>query len=394
MKKLISGLAVLFLLGCADPQPTPLLYQVKQQEFDVSIPAKGELFAAQATVISAPMSRNGVQVVSWLAPEYSHVKKGDVIVRFDGESMQIQSKNKRNELAKTQQDMLNKSGELKKDLSGINKDITMVDQERIFAEQFSIEDERIRSKLEIIESLQNAEYLGTKQNYLNWKNDSFSESAKGDMGLLKMKQQLHQAKLDQLSASLSQLEIKAPHDGLLAYKINWRGEKARTGQTMWPGQKIAELPDISVMKAKLRVIENEAIDLAKDKPVNFRLNANAEQVFTGKIESIAPFPKTIRRGDPQKYFEVVVILDQQHPEQFVPGQKIEASIEIMAKQAKMIVPKQSVFSDQNESFVYLYQGGDFVKTKVEVGQASLSHIEIKLGLTLGQQVSLTSQEKS
>lgn len=393
MKKIILITAIV-LLGCAEPESTPLLYQVNEKAFEVVVPAKGELFAAQATVISAPMSSNGVQVIAWLAPEYSQVKKGDVIVRFDGESMQVQSKNKRNELAKTEQDFLEKSGELNKDLSGINKDIAMVDQEKLFAEQFSIEDERIRSKLEIIESLQNAEYLGTKQDYLNWKSESFSESAKGDMGLIEMKQQLHQTKINQLTESLSQLEIKAPHDGLLAYKINWRGEKARTGQAMWPGQKIAELPDTSVMKAKLWVIESEAIDLAKDKRISLRLNANVEQVFYGKIETVAPFPKTIRRGDPQKYFEVIAVLDQQNQAQFVPGQKIEANIEIEANQSRLIVPKQSVFSDQNQSFVYVYQSGDFIKTKVETGQSSLSHIAIKSGLTAGQNISLTPQGKS
>ncbi|GHF00952.1 efflux RND transporter periplasmic adaptor subunit [Thalassotalea profundi] len=394
MNKIITIIAALALLSCSEQDSPPLLYSVEEKPFEVIIPAKGELFAAQATVISAPMSRNGVQVISWLAPEFSHVKKGDTIVRLDGESMQVQSKNKLNELALIQQDMQQKSGELNKELSGINKDIAMVDQEKLFAEQFSIEDERIRSKLEIIESLQNAEYLGTKQGYLNWKNESFSESAKGDMGLLEMKQQLSQTQIDQLKASLSQLEIKAPHDGLLAYKVNWRGEKVRTGQTMWPGQKIAELPDISVMKAKLWVIENEAIDLEKDKKVALRLNANAEHVFYGKIESIAAFPTSIKRGDPQKYFEVIVKLDQQNPEQFVPGQKIEADIEIASNQQKLIIPKQSVFSDQNQLFVYIYQSGRFVKTKIETGASSLSHIVVASGLEAGQKISLTSQEKS
>ncbi|GAA5132626.1 efflux RND transporter periplasmic adaptor subunit [Thalassotalea piscium] len=393
MKYILTLIAALVLFGCTESESPPLLYHVEEKPFDVKIPAKGELFAAQATAINAPMSSNGMQVIAWLAPEFSHVKKGDVIIRFDGESMQVESKNKLNELAKTQQDMLEKSGALNKELSGINKDMIMVDQEKLFAEQFSIEDERIRSKLEIIESLQNAEYLGTKQDYLNWKSDSFSESAKGDMGLLEMKQQLHQTKIDQLSARLSQLEVKAPHDGLLAYKVNWRGEKARTGQTMWPGQKIAELPDTSVMKAKLWVIENEAIDLGKGKKVSLRLNANAQQVYYGTIAAVTAFPKTIRRGDPQKYFEVIVELDEQHPDQFVPGQKVEALITVMAKKSRLIVPKQSVFSDRNQSYVYLYKSGDFIKNKVEIGQSSLSYFEITSGLTSGQEISLISQEK-
>ncbi len=52
---------VLFLLGaCSEESVSPLLYQVKPQAFAIEIPAEGELFAARATVISAPISRSGV----------------------------------------------------------------------------------------------------------------------------------------------------------------------------------------------------------------------------------------------------------------------------------------------------------------------------------------------
>ena len=282
-----------------------MLYEVTKQDFTVNVPAKGELFAAKATVISAPMGRRGSQNISWLAPEFSRVKKGDVIARFDGEAMEIQSKDRLNELSITEQEIIEKTGMLNMELDAINKDIGMVGQEKDFAENFSIDDIGIRSKLEILDSLQNTQYLGSKEKYLHWKNDSFSASSEGDLGLLEMKQTQSKSKLKQLSDGLSKLEVKAPHDGLLSYKANWRGEKPRAGQSLWPGQKIAELPDISNMKVKLFVLESEAINLTIDKSVTFHLNAYADKKFLGKVEKVAPFPTSIKRGDPQKYFEII-----------------------------------------------------------------------------------------
>ncbi|MBA6263971.1 MAG: efflux RND transporter periplasmic adaptor subunit [Colwellia sp.] len=393
-KTLIVSLLFIAITGCSGQESDPLLYEVTQQEFVVNVPAKGELFAAKATVISAPISRQGPQNISWLAPEFSRVKKGDVIARFDGEAMEIQSKDRRNELSITKQEIIEKTGMLNQALDSISKDIGMVGQEKSFAENFSINDDQIRSKLEILDSLQNTQYLGSKEEYLYWKNDSFSASSAGDMGLLEMKQAQSKSKLKQLSEGLAKLEVKAPHDGLLAYKANWRGEKPREGQSLWPGQKIAELPDISNMKVKLFVLESEAINLAIDKPVSITLNAYSDKPFKGTVETVAPFPTSIKRGDPQKYFEVIVVLTEQNTELFVPGRKLEANIEIIATSKKMVIPLQSVFVEAKQSFVYLYKNGDYISTPVTLGQASLSHVEILSGLKEGQKIALTNKEHS
>jgi len=394
-KTLIVSLLFLSITGCSEQVSAPLLYVVSKQDFTVTVPAKGELFAAKATVISAPTGRRrGALNISWLAPEFSRVKKGDVIARFDGEAMEIQSQDRLNELSITEQEIIEKTGMLNMELDSINQDIGMVGQEKNFAEKFSVNNEEIRSRLEILDSLQNTQYLSSKEEYLYWKNDSFSASSAGDMGLLEMKQAQSQSKLKQLEDGLSKLEVKAPHDGLLSYKANWRGEKPRAGQSLWSGQKIAELPDISNMKVKLFVLESEAINITVNKVVTFSLNAYADRAFQGKVETVAPFPASIKRGDPQKYFEVIVTLAEQKPKLFVPGRKLQADIEIVTTSRKVIVPLQSIFVEAKQSFVYLYENGSYKSAPVTLGQASLSHVEILSGLKEGQKIALTNKENS
>ena len=390
----IIFLVIFLLSGCSEVVNSPLLFKVKKQTFKVNVLAKGELFAAKATSINAPHSRRGVQNLAWLAPEFSFVKKGEVIARFDGEAMEIASRNRENDLAITLQEIIEKNSVLNKELDAINKDIDIVGQERFFAEKFTIEDEAIMSKLDIVDAMQNTAYLGAKQGYLHWKEGSFSESSTGEMDLLEMKQKQHQNKLNSLTDSLSQLEVKAPHDGLLSYKANWRGEKPRAGQAIWPGHKIAEIPDISQMKAKLFVLESEAIGLAVGKKVNLLLDAYINSPFTGVIHSVAPFPQSIKRGDPQKYFEVIVTLHEQNPALFLPGRKLQANINIAEDEAKLVVPLQSIYSKQNESYVYVYRNSKFEITKVTLGQASLSHVEVTSGLSAGQSIALVNMEES
>ena len=384
----------LLLSACSAEKSPPLLYQVSPQTLSVIVPAKGELFSAKATVISAPMSSRGMQNIAWLAPEFSFVKKGDVIARFDGEAMTKESNEKQLDLDINVQEIIEKEGMLNQQLEEINKDIGLISQETTFAKNFTIDDVRIRAKIDILDELQNTEFLLAKEQYLHWQSDSFSASSEGEMGLLTMKKQQSQDKIKQLTDSLSQLEVTAPHDGLLTYKANWRGEKPRAGQSIWPGKKIAELPDVSEMKAKLFVFENEALNLAVDKKVSFYLNAYADLGFAGKIESVAKFPQSIKRGDPQKFFEVIVTLDNQNPELFVPGRKLEAKINITQKQEVLLIPLQSIFTNDNQSFVYLYKNGLYVQVPVTLGQVSLSHVEVISGLSAGQQIALTDKENS
>lgn len=391
--KSVSTLIFLFgLMSCSDTTVEPLLYQVKKEVFNIEVPAKGELFSAKATVISAPISNTGRQNIAWLAPEFSSVKKGDLIAKFDGEAMSIKSKEKHNELAITKQNIVEKNGDLSKKLGIIDKDIGLVAQEKIFAESYSIDDVNIRSKLEILESLQNTAYLGAKQEYLSWKSGSFNKSSAGDMALLTMQQQQHLDKIEQLSQGLAQLEVRAPHDGLLTYKANWRGEKPRAGQSLWSGQKIGELPDISVMKAKLYVHESEAIGLKTGQKVDLNLLAYSDNIFNGIVEEVAAFPRTIKRGDPQKFYEVIVTLNSQDQALFLPSRKVEANIVIEKNNEKLLIPLQSVFTQNNQPYVYLFDKGQYKQQVVDLGKSSLSHVEILKGLDEGQKISLVQVE--
>lgn len=391
MKLKIFSYAILtlVLVGCskAPEQKNALVYEVAKSEFATVIKAKGHLSAANETTIVAPTGSRGPQTLAWLLPEYSQVKKGDVIARFDGEQMQRQSEKSGNKAAIVQQELKEQTAKINKDKSLLEHDIVIVGEEKQFAEDYSIEDERIRSKLDILETLQNVEFLNAKNDYYQWQTTRFAQSSQGELAILEMKEKQHTQKIAMLEANLAQLEITAPHDGLLTHNSNWRGEKPRAGETLWPGQKIAALPDITKMQLTLLVPEREAIDLAKDQSVTFKLLALPEQRFSGKLLTISPFPKSIKRGDPQKYYELTASINEQSPF-FQPGLKLNAHITVHKTEQLLIVPKQSVFTEQNAHYVYLAKDGDFIKTQVQLGKHNLSHIEITSGLSPNDVISL------
>ncbi|MFD1216359.1 efflux RND transporter periplasmic adaptor subunit [Microbulbifer celer] len=377
----------LFLSACAEKQSDPLLYQIQYSERQALVPARGELEAASATSIQAPSS-GPPKFISWLAPEYSLVKKGDVIARFDGKSMRRQKSRAVGELSLAEEDLREKRGLLDTEQMGILTDIDQVSVEKRFAERFSVDDERLKSRLEILEEQLDTRYLQSKLSYLDWKNARFSAGAEGELAVLSVQQQKHSAQIARLSQGLSELEVVAPHDGLLTYSANWRGEKPQVGGQIWPGHKVADLPDTSVMQAKLQVAEREAVGLTEGQGITLWFETDPAQRFAGQVESISAAPSTIERGNPQKYYQVVAVFDKQFPQQFKLGRGVRAQIRVADAGRRLEVPAQCLFRDSTGVFVYLYRGGQFLRRNVTPGRATPTHVEIVDGLAPGDRIAL------
>ena len=377
----------LSLSACVDKQPEPLLYPVQYREREALVPAIGELEAESATAIQAPVS-GPPKFISWLAPEYSLVKKGDVIARFDGEQMRRTKNYTEGELTQAEEDLREKRGLLDTEQVAILADIDQVSVEKGFAEQFSVDDDRLMSRLEILEQQLDTRYLQSKLNYLDWKNQRFATGAEGELAILAVQQQKHSAQIERLEQGLSELKIFAPHDGVLTYTANWRGEKPQVGGQVWPGHKVADLPDTSVMQARLQVLEREAVGLAEGQLVTLWFETQPAQQFTAKVKSVSAAPSTIQRGNPQKYYQVVAAFDEQHPQQFKLDRSVRAQIRVADAERRMEIPAQSLFRDSAGAFVYLYRQGKFLRRDVITGRATPTHIEIITGLVPGDRISM------
>ncbi len=393
----IGIFALALLGGCAEQaqQHDALTYTLKKQEFVTTVPAHGELIAANETVITTPMNSRGPQTLEWLKEEYSVVKKGEVIARFDGTFMERERRTSENKQAISAEDIDQKQVQLEQQQGQLLYDMDLLSEERKFAKEFSIDDIRIRSKLEILESMQNVEFLDAKSEYFSWQKGQFADSAGGELDLLNMQRKEHSDKIARLDANLSSLEVIAPHDGLLTHQANWRGEKPKPGETLWPGQKIAALPDTSSLQVKLFVSEREALELAPEQKVLVTTLAYPEQPFTAQVASVSPMPKSIERGDPRKYFEVLTdVIASNTGVTLQPGLKVKALITTKPEQTGLMVPRQAIFAEQQKQFVFVQDSNQWRRQEVSVSGGNLSLVEIKSGLTAGDIISLVNRDAS
>ena len=387
---LIISLCSWLLSGCDDTEAVIPTYEVRQQPFELSVPMKGELEAAQATAIGVPSRRP--MTIAWLEQEYTQVKKGQLVAKFDAEQLSLDLRKELLAIMLLEEDMKLNRESLTTAEQEVNVDKALVVKEFAFADEFSVDDLRVYSQLEIIENMQNKEYLGAKDEYLDWKKDSVVEQNTSAIDVIAIRKQGSQAKYDQIKMAMDTLEIRAPYDGMLVYESNWRGEKPAIGETVFPGRPIAKIPDMSAMQAKGFVLDKEAIDLAPGLPVSITLDAYPDQVFHGKVKEVAGFSRTISRNNPTKYFEVTVSLDDQSSRLLTPGRKLHASIKVSEGETRLTLPTQAIYSEQGVNFVFKQQGDQFVRQRIAVGQKNLFMVEVTEGLTEGDVIALAYKE--
>ncbi|MBE1287343.1 MAG: HlyD family efflux transporter periplasmic adaptor subunit [Alteromonadaceae bacterium] len=389
MKKLnICLLFCLGLTGCGDTIDTQIpTYTVTEQEFVIAIDAFGEVEPASAERITTPGRRP--MVLSWLVDENTLVKAGDVIARFDSERIMRQKLEEEFAMRKIQQDILAGIAEQTQEKSDIAVEQTFVDAEFQFVEQFAIDDLRLYSKLEIIDTMANRDFLEAKDGFLDWKASSVDEQHASEQSVLDIRKSGHAKKLKQHQMALNQLEVRAPSDGLILYMKDRRGEKPAVGNTVFPGSPIAQIPDLSNLQASLYVLANEAIELDKGNQIEFRLDAFPEKTFTGQILEVAKFPSEIQRGNPTKYFALSANIDQQNALELQPGRKLTAKITVETGRTTLTVPLQSVIYENEQSYVYVQDGNDFTRQVVTTGRKNLHFIEIIEGIEPGAKIALS-----
>lgn len=392
MKYLTLGLAILALTACSDaPEQTVPVYQVTAREFAISVPAFGELEAAEAQKILVP--GRTPMMIEWLAEENTSVKKGDVVARFDAEQLLLDSRREELAMLLLDKDMRNKQAEREKQESELDSEEAYVAKEFAFVDRFAIDDLRLYSKLEIIDTLSNRDYLGAKDEYIDWKQESIEQQSQSSLDVLNIQKQGHAAKFQQHQQALSQLEVYAPYDGILQYEKNWRGERPAVGQTVFPGSAVAKIPNLDKMQARVFVLDKDAIGLEKGQPVDIRVQAYPDKHFAGTVSSVSGFSRTIKRGNPIKYFEVVVAIDSQDP-LLQAGLKVNATINAKPAGESRVIPLQALFNQRGENFVYVRDGSEFVRQTVSTGNKNLYFVEITAGLDAGDEIALSVPENN
>lgn len=391
MRKNLKIIPLLFVIASCSKEEadtTPAI-SVSAAPVVMEIHAEGELEAAKSTPITAPTASRRPQTLAWIAPQFSNVKEGEVVARFDGSNFQLEVDETNFEIQKIMYSMLAKDREIDNTKFSFDAEAQVIDYEYDLAKQFNIDDPLLYTKIEMIEAGDNEEFLKAKADHIDKIEDNFAEKSESEKAVLQSNKQKQMAKLNMNNASLSALEIKAPHDGLFVLEANWDGSLPEPGKSVFPGSKLAKLPDLSEMQAKVFVPEVEAIGIKEGVAVTVSLHAFPDQSFEGKVSAISKTAQPKERDNPVKYFTVTVALDAKNNEILKPGQRLDANIKVIEQEQGLVVPIQTVFREQENTWVFVQRNKEFKQQTVTTGFCSSSLCTIESGLEDGDVIALS-----
>jgi RND family efflux transporter MFP subunit len=392
-RPLIGALIVFaaFAAACGGTKNADMaVLKVHKGTFQVLIPAFGELQAAKSTPITVPIEslQFGIQTISWMAPEYSSVKKGEVVIRLASTDLKERLRVELAEMAKVDLEIGKKEKQLEKDKSDVHGEIAVTSVQRELADVYAARDETIFSKNKIIEDAIDLDYQNIRERHFERKKGQLEKRIAAELQVLQSKARTRQMQIKQIQDQLNNLDIKAPHDGMLVINKHWTGEKYRAGMNTWGGQKLGSLPDLTQMEAKIFVLESEAAGLKENLPVSIILDFEPGRVFTGKVIGLDTIAKPLGEESPLKYFETKVALDTTDAQLMKPGVQVRASIFVEKHADVLAVPNQALVFEQSKAFLLVKNSTKVEKRAVETGARSLTLTIITKGLSEGDSVLL------
>lgn len=367
---------------------------VRQSPFVREVSATGVLKAVKATPIIVPLDSEAPQKIGWMAPDGSHVKAGDPIVIFDPTEMQKSLDDGRADRKTAENKIQKTTAENRKTSAGLGLDLDVVRDNLSEAEGFASKDPDIFSRNEIITSQIDRDLLKQKFDAADFKRGASARLGDADIALGKIERDKADIRIRQAEKALGALKVLAPHDGLLVFERNWRGETLSVGETLFPGQKIAEIPDLSRLEAKVYVLESDAGGLKPGLTAHVNLEGRAGAGVSGKVSRVDAMAKTRNWRVPTKFFETILSLDKTDTASMKPGQAVRATVRLEDVASTLSIPLGAVFEKDGKRIVYRQVGGRFSPIEVTVGHHSLSRVVIDKGLTAGDRVALRDPTKA
>jgi multidrug efflux pump subunit AcrA (membrane-fusion protein) len=362
--------------------------------FAREVHADGVLAAEQATVLSAPATlRRGVKI-AWLADDGTRVSEGDVVVRFDPTEMESQLYDGRAERA-TVEGNQEKTRVLETvALDNLERDATLASVELDYADAFQAKDAQIFSRIEIIESRIDRDLATHRRDHALELHDIRSDLMEVELDLLDLERSKAELQIEEAEEGLSELEIRAPHDGIFVLRRDW-GETPAIGEVVWRGQPVAEIPQLDRMKADVFVLEADAGGLEPGAPAVVVLEAHPGLEFGGEVRTVAALAKRRSRWSPVQYFAVEIALHETDREVMKPGQRVRAMIRLERRDDVLTVSRDAVFEgDDGERFVWRRAGGRFERAPVGLGSSALGRVVVESGLDEGDRIALLDPSTS
>jgi multidrug efflux pump subunit AcrA (membrane-fusion protein) len=363
---------------------------VRRGDFVRTVRVHGTSEAIQARPISAPrLQVQGLNtlVITRLVPSGSRVKKGDLLVEFD---RQAQIKQALDQEA-TYKDFLSQIEKKKADqANGLAKDQSELKQaeDALASATLEVQRNEILSRIQAEENVEALDEAKAKLKQLRETFDLKRKAAEADLRVLEIQRDRALNSMHHAEGNAEKLSIHSPMDGMAVLNTIWKGGsqgEVMEGDEIRAGVPFMQVINPSQMQVRARVNQADIPNLRGGEDVQVHLDAYPELVFPGKVEQLAAIGSTGSFSNKVRTFVVTFSVEGSNLK-LMPDLSAGVDVVIERRSGALLVPRDAVFTEGNQSYVRIARGSSFEKHAVKVGAMSDTEVVIESGLDAGATV--------
>ncbi len=316
MKRLSSTVVALCLVLCAPAAAAEVL----------SI--DGEVYARESAVLLPPtIERMWMLNITQLAPDGAPVRKGEVVLGFDGNSLMQDLTEKNSKLAEKQSEL----DKLLLDLAERERTERLATAEaRANLDKAQRKTEQPQALIPGIEyrKLMIAREQAEQRMALAQRRERLAaEQRRQEQRLLQAEIAQLQGEVAQLQGSIASLNVTAPRDGLMMHKSSWGGEKYDVGSQVYRGQAVAEIPDTDTLAVRADLPERDLSRVRVGMPVRVVVEGGAGIAVGGTVRAVGQAVRSKSRVQPVPVLDLEIALGDAAA-RLKPGQSVRVEINV------------------------------------------------------------------
>ena len=383
-------LCIVLLAACKkeDAQQIPLA-SVTQGTFYLDLHEEGEIEAIQSNNISSPTIswRYGNLKITQIVKDGQEVKAGDTLIVFDASEVQkgIVEAEARLEISKAELEKM--IAQQQSDLEELKADyeVTRISQE---ISKLRFESAKYESDIKKKEIQLNLEKADIALDRAKEQIDNRIKIQKEEVKQKNLSIQQDVARLKEANETLQKLFVTTPSPGIAIISRNWSsGNKFQIGDQCWSGFPLIQLPDLSALKATVKINEVDIAKISKGLKVEIKPDAFSDSIFTGVVSAVANLAVNKERDSKIKVFPVTILINETN-KNLLPGLTVSCRIILDKIENVLYIPLDAVRSEGDTYFVYKKTAGGYDKTEVETGASNSDYIIITKGLHAKDKVAL------
>jgi HlyD family secretion protein len=201
--------------------------------------------------------------------------------------------------------------------------------------------------------------------------------------------------LARAEAELAKTTVRSPIGGFLVLQdipLDNGKRKPQVGDSVWSGQPIATIPDLSQMVVLTRIREIDLHRVHEGVMARLDLEAYPDLAMNGRIDFVGSLAEAAD-DSPWKFFSVRLLVDRTDP-RLRPGMSARVSFLLDSARGVVIAPLDAMFSCAGRNCCYVRRGGEVWEQPVTLGLANETQVEVKSGVAPGEELLLAVPQGS